>query len=158
MTMERTLILLKPDAVQRGLVGRILARFEDKGLKLVAMKLMRITPELAAMHYAAHREKKFYPGLVRFMTSSPVVALCLEGIDAIKICRTMMGATFGADSAPGTIRGDYSVSRSYNLVHGSDSTEAAARELELFFPEGVLEYAWNAVTWTYDPVEELKQA
>ena len=132
--MERTLILLKPDAVQRGLVGQILSRFEQKGLAIVAMKFMKITPELAAKHYEAHKERKFYPGLVKFMTSSPVVALALEGIDAVKICRAMMGATFGADATPGTIRGDFGVSRSYNLVHGSDSPEAATRELGLFFP------------------------
>lgn len=155
--MERTLILLKPDAVQRGLTGQILSRFEQKGLKIVAMKLMQITPDLAAKHYEAHKERKFYPGLVKFMTSSPVVALALEGIDAIKICRTLMGATFGADAAPGTIRGDYGVSRSYNLVHGSDSPEAAARELGLFFPEGLVKYDYAAVNWIYDPVEELKK-
>jgi nucleoside-diphosphate kinase len=155
--MERTLILLKPDAVQRGLVGQILNRFEQKGLKIVAMKLMQITPELAAKHYEAHKERKFYPGLVKFMTSSPVVALALEGIEAIKICRTLMGATFGADAAPGTIRGDYGVSRSYNLVHGSDSPDAAARELGLFFPEGLVKYDYAAVNWIYDPVEELKK-
>jgi nucleoside-diphosphate kinase len=155
--MERTLILLKPDAVQRGLVGAIVARFEQKGLKLVAMKLMRITPELAARHYRAHTQKKFYPGLVKFMTSGPVVAMALEGIDAIRICRNLMGATFGADAAPGTIRGDFGVSRSYNLVHGSDGPEAAAHELELFFPEGTLPHDWNAERWTYDPAEELKK-
>ena len=156
--MERTLILLKPDAVQRGLVGQILSRFESKGLKIAAMKLMQITPELAAKHYEAHKERKFYPGLVKFMTSSPVVALAIEGIDSIKICRTLMGATFGADAAPGTIRGDYGVSRSYNLVHGSDSPEAAARELGLFFPEGLVHYNYAAFDWIYDPVEELKKA
>lgn len=155
--MERTLILLKPDAVQRGLTGQILGRFEQKGLKIVAMKLMKITPELAARHYEAHKERKFYPGLVKFMTSSPVVALALEGIDAVKICRTLMGATFGADAAPGTIRGDFGVSRSYNLVHGSDSPEAAARELALFFPEGIVAYDYAAFGWVYDPVEELKK-
>lgn len=155
--MERTLILLKPDAVQRGIAGQILSRFEQKGLKIVAMKLMQITPELAAKHYEAHKERKFYPGLVKFMTSSPVVALALEGIDAVKICRTLMGATFGADAAPGTIRGDFGVSRSYNLVHGSDSPEAATRELGLFFPEGIVKYDYAAVNWIYDPVEELKK-
>ncbi|MGE3174165.1 MAG: nucleoside-diphosphate kinase [Planctomycetota bacterium] len=155
--MERTLILLKPDAVQRGLSGQILSRFEQKGLKVVALKLMRISQQLAGKHYEAHREKKFYPGLVQFMTSSPVVALALEGVDAIKICRALMGATFGPDAAPGTIRGDYGSSRSYNLVHGSDSPEAAARELELFFPEGLVEYDYAAQNWIYDPVEELKK-
>lgn len=155
--MERTLILLKPDAVQRGLVGQVLSRFEQKGLKIVAMKLMQISPALAAKHYEAHKERKFYPGLVKFMTSSPVVALALEGIDAIKICRTLMGATFGADAAPGTIRGDFGVSRSYNLVHGSDSPEAATRELGLFFPEGLVQFDYAAIDWIYDPVEELKK-
>lgn len=155
--MERTLILLKPDAVQRGLSGQILSRFEAKGLKIVALKLMKITPELAAKHYEAHKEKKFYPGLVKFMTSSPVVALALEGIDAIKVCRNLMGATFGADAAPGTIRGDFGISRSYNLVHGSDSPEAAERELKLFFPEGIVDYGYAAHDWIYDPVEELKK-
>ena len=155
--MERTLILFKPDAVQRGLSGQILSRFEQKGLKLVGMKLMRITPELAAKHYEAHKQRPFYPGLVRFMTSAPVVALAIEGIGAIKICRNLMGATFGADAAAGTIRGDFGVSRSYNLVHGSDSPEAAQRELELFFPEGLVEYDYAAFDWIYDPVEELKK-
>ena len=155
--MERTLLLLKPDAVQRGLVGDILGRFEKKGLKIVALKLMKITPELAARHYEAHRERKFYPGLVKFMTSSPVVALALEGIDAIRICRNLMGATFGADAAPGTIRGDFGSSRSYNLVHGSDGPEAAQRELALFFPEGIVGYDYAAYGWIYDPVEELKK-
>ena len=155
--MERTLILLKPDTIQRGLVGQVLSRFEQKGLKIAAMKLMQITPELAAKHYEAHKERKFYPGLVKFMTSSPVVALALEGIDAIKICRTLMGATFGADAAPGTIRGDFGVSRSYNLVHGSDSPEAATRELGLFFPEGLVKFDYAAINWIYDPVEELKK-
>jgi nucleoside-diphosphate kinase len=154
--MERTLILLKPDCVQRGLVGQVLARFEQKGLKIAAMKLMQITQELAAKHYEAHKEKKFYPGLVKFMTSAPVVAMVLEGIGAIAICRNLMGATFGADAAPGTIRGDFGVSRSFNLVHGSDSPQAAAREVELFFPEGIVEYGYDAFGWIYDPVEELK--
>jgi len=155
--MERTLILLKPDAVQRGLIGQILGRFEQKGLKIVAMKLMTISQELAAKHYEAHKERKFYPGLVKFMTSSPVVALAIEGIDSIKICRTLMGATFGADAAPGTIRGDFGVSRSYNLVHGSDSPEAATRELGLFFPEGITDFDYAAFGWIYDPIEELKK-
>ncbi|MFK7739188.1 MAG: nucleoside-diphosphate kinase [Planctomycetota bacterium] len=155
--MERTLILLKPDAVQRGLVGEILARFEKKGLKLAAMKLMQISPELAAKHYEQHKERPFYKGLVQFMTSSPVVALSLEGIGAIAICRKMMGATFGSDADAGTIRGDYGVSRSYNLVHGSDSPEAAERELGLFFPEGIVAFDYAAVNWIYDPVEELKK-
>lgn len=148
--MERTLILLKPDAVQRGLIGDIIARFERKGLKIAALKMLQITPELAHRHYEQHRDKKFFPGLVQFVTSAPVVAMAVEGQDAIRICRTMMGATFGAEAAPGTIRGDFGVSRSFNLVHGSDSPEAAGRELKLFFPEGCLEYSLHALDWVYD--------
>ncbi len=153
--MERTLILLKPDALQRGLCGKILTRFEEKGLKLVGMKLMKISPELAAKHYEVHKARPFYEGLVRFMTSSPVVALAIEGIGAIQICRNLMGATFGADAAPGTIRGDFGVSRSYNLIHGSDSKEAAERELALFFADGLVDYEYHGFQWIYDPVEEL---
>jgi nucleoside-diphosphate kinase len=153
--MERTLILFKPDAVQRGLVGRILARFESKGLKVVGLKLMQISADLAATHYEAHRSKPFYAGLVGFMTSSPVVAMVLEGNDAIAICRRMMGATFGSKAEPGTIRGDFGMSNSYNLIHGSDSAAAAERELDLFFPEGCIEYEFNAMQWIYDAAEEL---
>ncbi len=156
--MERTLILLKPDAVQRGLVGRILARFEDKGLKLVALKLMTISRDLAAKHYAVHKERPFYQGLVEFMTSGPVVALALEGKGAIKIARTVMGATNSAEAAPGTIRGDFGVSRSFNLVHGSDGPETAAFELGLFFPEGIVEWDQQRIRWLYDAKEELGKA
>ena len=155
--MERTLILLKPDALQRGIAGQILARFEQKGLKIVGMKLMQITPALAAKHYEAHKERPFYPGLVKFMTSSPVVALALEGLNAIAICRKLMGKTNAADAEPGTIRGDFGMSRSYNLVHGSDGPEAAERELGLFFPEGLVAYDFAGYQWLYDPVEELKK-
>ena len=155
--MERTLILLKPDAVQRGLCGQILTRFEAKGVKILAMKLMRISQELAGKHYEAHKSRAFYPGLVKFMTSSPVVALVLEGLDAITVCRTLMGVTNARDAAPGTIRGDFGMSRSYNLVHGSDGPEAAQREIGLFFPEGLVEYEAAAWNWAYDPAEELKR-
>lgn len=154
--METTLILLKPDSVQRGLVGRLITRFEEKGLKIAGLKLMTITPDLAAKHYEAHREKGFYKGLVRFMTSSPVVALALQGNDAVNIARTMMGETFGFNAKPGTIRGDFGVSRSFNLIHGSDGPEAAERELGLFFPEGILNYDYTAFRWIYDAAEELK--
>jgi nucleoside-diphosphate kinase len=131
--MERTLLLVKPDGLQRGLVGRILSRFEDKGLKLIGLKVMRITPELAARHYAAHTQKPFYKGLVAYMTSSPVVAAVLEGPRAVETTRKLMGATFGWKAEPGTIRGDFSNSTSFNLVHGSDSVESAAKEIALFF-------------------------
>lgn len=154
--MERTLILIKPDALQRGLAGRILQRFEDKGLKIVGLKMMKISRELAAAHYEAHKERPFYPGLVKFMTSRPVIAIALEGIGAIDTCRKMMGTTFGADAAPGTIRGDFGCSRSFNLVHGSDRREAAERELGLFFGEGLFEYDYEAYRWIYDPEEELQ--
>ena len=141
--MEKTLILLKPDAVQRRLIGKILARFEDKGLRIAGMKLMQVSKELAETHYQDHKGKPFYDGLVGFITSSPVVALCLEGPSAITVCRNMMGATFGFKADPGTIRGDYGISNQFNLVHGSDSPEAAERELGLFFPNGDGILDWN---------------
>ncbi|MCO5169897.1 MAG: nucleoside-diphosphate kinase [Planctomycetes bacterium] len=140
--VQRTLILFKPDAVQRRLCGRLLTRFEEKGLRIVGMKLMQITQDLAARHYEAHKERPFYPGLVKFMTSAPVMALVLEGPHAVDVCRKLMGATFGFKAEPGTIRGDFGVSNQYNLIHGSDSPEAAEREVKLFFPEAkeLLEY------------------
>jgi nucleoside-diphosphate kinase len=146
--MERTLLLIKPDGVQRGLVGRILSRFEDKGLKLAGLKIMRITPELAAQHYAPHVEKPFYPGLVQYMTSAPVVAAVIEGPRAIDTMRKLMGATFGWKAEPGTIRGDFSNSTSFNLVHGSDSPESAEKEIGLFFdPSEIAEYPRTLDTW-----------
>ena len=149
--METTLIILKPDAVQRGLMGRILSRFEDKGLQVVGCKLMQISQQLAATHYESHKGKPFYDGLVRFMTSSPVLVLALRGNGAIAISRNMMGATFGSKAAPGTIRGDFGVSNSFNLIHGSDSPEAAERELKLFFrPEEVLSWMRAGEVWVYD--------
>ena len=156
MAMQRTLILAKPDAVQRGLVGQLLTRFERKGLKIVGLKLMQMTDATAARHYAAHAQKPFYAGLVRFMTSSPIVAIALEGIGAVDVCRKMMGTTFGSKAEPGTMRGDFGVSNSFNLIHGSDSPEAAAKELALFFTAGeLLDYELDAFRWIYDEVEEL---
>ena len=149
--MEKTLIILKPDAIQRALCGRIIGRFEDKGLQIVGAKMMLISPELAATHYEAHKGKPFYESLVRFMTSSPVLVLALSGVGAIEICRKMMGATFGSNAEPGTIRGDFGVSNSFNLIHGSDSPEAAVREIELFFQDGeVLSYDRAIEGWIYD--------
>jgi nucleoside-diphosphate kinase len=149
--METTLIILKPDAVQRGLMGRIVTRFEDKGLQIVGAKLTRISQQLAATHYESHKGKKFYDGLVRFMTSSPVLVLAIRGVGAIEISRSMMGATFGSKAAPGTIRGDFGVSNSFNLIHGSDSPEAAKRELGLFFAPGdVLDDSRTIDGWVYD--------
>ncbi len=149
--METTLIILKPDAVQRGLIGSITTRFEQKGLQVVGMKLTKISGALAAEHYKDHASKPFYAGLVRFMTSEPVVVMALRGVGAIAVCRNLMGATFGSKAAAGTIRGDFGISNSFNLVHGSDSPEAAARELSLFFGSGeVLSYTRAADAWVYD--------
>jgi nucleoside-diphosphate kinase len=146
--VERTLIIIKPDAVQRGLIGPILSRFEARGLRFAALKLMRITPELAGRHYAEHQGKPFYEGLVTFITSSPVVVGVLEGPNAIATTRTMMGATNPANAAPGTLRGDYALSVSNNVVHGSDGSESAQREIGLFFgPEELHTYERAVDPW-----------
>ena len=131
--MEKTLILLKPDCVQRRLMGRVIARFEDKGLNIIAMKMMRVTPELAKKHYAEHVKKDWYPALESFITGGPIVAAVVEGLEAIRVVREMLGATSGLQAAPGTVRGDFSSSRQMNLVHGSDGPEAAKREIALYF-------------------------
>ncbi len=149
--MERTLLICKPDAVQRQLVGEIVGRFEKRGLQLVGMKLMRISPALAETHYEAHKGKPFYAGLVKFMTGSPVVVFAVAGKDAITVARKMMGATKAGQAEPGTIRGDFGLSNSNNLIHGSDSPEAATRELGLFFkPEELLDWKPDSLVWTYD--------
>ena len=149
--METTLIILKPDAVQRGLMGQIISRFEDKGLAIVGCKMMTISQELAATHYEAHKERPFYKGLVAFMTSSPVLVMAVRGVGAIGIARKMMGATFGSNAEPGTIRGDFGVSNSFNLIHGSDSAEAAEREIGLFFNAGEVQDLSRAIEgWVYD--------
>jgi nucleoside-diphosphate kinase len=133
--MERTLVLLKPDCVQRRLMGRVIARFEDKGLRIAAMKLMRMTPELARRHYAEHVAKGWYPELEAFITGGPLVAMVVAGPEAIAVVRSMAGATNGLKAAPGTIRGDFSASQQMNLVHASDGPESARRELALFFAD-----------------------
>lgn len=149
--MERTLIIFKPDAVQRGLCGEILTRFERKGLQVVGMKFMKLPQQLVEKHYEPHQGKPFYPGLIKFMTSSPVVVLALEGKDVIAVARKMMGATFGSKAEPGTIRGDFGVSNSFNLIHGSDSPESAQRELGLFFkPEELFDWQPASRGWIYD--------
>ena len=149
--MEKTLIILKPDAVQRGLIGEIITRFERKGIQVVAAKFMKIPATTAETHYAPHKGKPFYEGLVKFMTSSPVLVLALAGKDVINISRKMMGATFGSKAEPGTIRGDLGVSNSFNLIHGSDSAESAERELKLFFkPDDVVEWDRAIKGWVYD--------
>jgi nucleoside-diphosphate kinase len=131
--MQCSLVLLKPDCVQRRLIGEIIGRFESKGLNIVAMRMLNVTPALAEQHYAEHAEKPFYPALEKFITSAPIVALAVEGLEAIRVIREMLGATSGLKAAPGTIRGDFSLSRQMNLVHASDSEESAARELKLYF-------------------------
>jgi nucleoside-diphosphate kinase len=131
--VSRTFVMVKPDGVRRGLAGTVIARFEQKGLKLVGLKLLAVTPELAAQHYAEHREKPFYPELVRFITSGPVVAMVWEGRDAVTVARTLMGATDPVKAAPGTIRGDFGLAITENIVHGSDSDESAEREIGLYF-------------------------
>jgi nucleoside-diphosphate kinase len=133
--MERSLVLLKPDCVQRRLIGNVISRFEEKAIDIVAMKLIRISPELAKQHYAEHCEKPWYPGLEEFITGAPVVAFVAQGLDVIRVVREMLGATNGLQAAPGTIRGDYSSSRQMNLVHASDSAESAKREIDLYFSE-----------------------
>ena len=133
--MARSLILIKPDAFQRNLTGEIIARFERKGLRLVGLKQMTITSELAAQHYAEHEGKPFYEELVGFITSGPLVALVLEGEEAVDAARQVIGATNPLEASPGSIRGDYAVEVGQNMVHGSDSASSAAREVELFFPE-----------------------
>src|SRR4051812_11677847 len=149
--MERTLIILKPDAVQRGLCGEIITRFERKGLQVVGCKMMKIPAQLAETHYGPHKGKPFYEGLVKFMTSSPVIVLALAGKDAINIARKMMGKTFGSQAEPGTIRGDFGVSNSFNLIHGSDAPESATRELGLFFkPDELVDWKPASQVWVYD--------
>ena len=131
--MERTLVLVKPDGMERRLSGEIIARFERRGLKIVALKLCRMTREMAERHYAEHAGKPFFAGLVEFITSGPIVAMIVEGENAIKAVRTMMGATNPLDSMPGTIRGDFALTMSNNVIHGSDGPESAAREMTTFF-------------------------
>jgi len=146
--MERTLVLLKPDCVQRRLMGRILSRFEDKGLNVIAVKMLRVTPELAKQHYAEHVEKPFYPGLEEFITGSPVLAMVIEGLEVIRVVREMLGATSGLKASAGTIRGDFSASRQMNLVHASDGPEAAERETTLYFkPEEICPYEPTVTPW-----------
>ena len=136
--MQRTLVLLKPDCVQRRLMGTIISRFEDKGLNIVAMKMIRVTPEMSQKHYAEHVEKPFYPSLESFITSAPVLAMAIDGLEVISVIREMLGATSGLKAASGTIRGDFSSSRQMNLVHASDSPESALRELKLYFDSSEL--------------------
>jgi nucleoside-diphosphate kinase len=145
---ERTLVLVKPDAVQRGLVGEVVARFERKGLRIVALKLMRMNEELAGRHYAEHRQKPFFGDLVAFITSGPLVAMVVEGPGAVAVVRQMIGVTDPAQAQPGTLRGDHGLTIGMNLVHGSDSVERAAAEVELFFrPDEIIDYSRALDRW-----------
>ncbi len=147
--MERSLVLLKPDAVQRGLVGEIVSRLEARGLKLVGAKLMSVSGELAHRHYGEHVGKPFFDGLVSFITSSPIVAMAVEGESAVSLVRNTMGETDPQRAAPGTVRGDLAVSIGRNLIHGSDSVESAVRELALFFSEDdLVDYDKDTDRWT----------
>jgi nucleoside-diphosphate kinase len=149
--MERTLILVKPDGVQRGLVGQIVARFESRGLKLVGLKLLQMSEELAGQHYAVHQGKPFYDKLLAYIVSGPVVAMVWEGIEAVAIARAAMGATNPVEAAPGTIRGDFGVEIGRNLVHGSDSPDNATGEVALFFKPGEL------ITWHRDADKWIRE-
>ena len=146
--MERTLVLVKPDGVQRSLIGEIISRLERRGLKLVAMKLMQVTEDLAKRHYGEHAERPFFPSLVGFITSAPIVAMVWEGENAVEVVRNTIGGTNPADSPMGTIRGDLALDIGRNLVHGSDGPESAQREIELFFKtEEILEYGRSNDSW-----------
>ncbi len=152
--MERTLIILKPDAVQRGLIGPIIARFERKGLQIVGMKLTRLDSAVARQHYAMHEGKPFYEGLIQFISSGPVVVMVLQGHHVIATVRKMMGATSGFNAEPGTIRGDFGLSSSFNLIHGSDSPATARAEIARFFaPEELLDFPAASGPWVYAPGE-----
>lgn len=149
--MEQTLIIIKPEGVQRSLIGNIITRLEQRGLKFIALKLMHIHPELAEQHYGVHKGKPFYPGLVKHITSGPVVVGVVEGPKAISVVRTTMGATNAAEAIPGTIRGDYALEIGYNIIHGSDGPETAKQEINLFFnPEELLSYTLVADHWVYE--------
>ncbi|MEK7822131.1 MAG: nucleoside-diphosphate kinase [Planctomycetota bacterium] len=149
--MQNTLVILKPDAIQRRLIGKIITRFEEKGLQIMGLKLMRMTEELARRNYVQHKGRDFYEPLVKFMTSSPVIVLVLRGKEVIETTRKMAGFTFGTKAEPGTIRGDYAISNRFNLIHVSDSLETAEREISIFFKkEELLEYENVDTPWVYD--------
>lgn len=149
--LERTFVMLKPDAVQRGCCGEIISRFERRGLKIVALKMLWITRELAEKHYAEHKGKKFFEGLISYITSGPVIAMVIEGKNAVKLVRDMMGKTNPQESMPGTIRGDYAIDLGRNIIHGSDSLASAEREISLFFAkEEIFTYQKAGENWIYE--------
>lgn len=148
--METTYVMIKPDGVQRGLIAEILGRFERKGLKLVGLKSVVPSQETAEAHYEVHKERPFYPGLIKFVTSGPVVCMAWSGKDAITVARTLIGSTNGREATPGTIRGDFGMDMGFNMIHGSDAPETAAFELGLWFPEGLMEWDQTITTWVYE--------
>ena len=148
--METTFVMVKPDGVQRGLVGEIINRFERKGLKLVGLRSLIPSEKIAEEHYAVHKERPFYNGLISFITSGPVVAMAWSGIDAISVARIIIGATNGREAIPGTIRGDFGMDIGFNLIHGSDGEDTASSELELWFPEGTMSWNRDSDTWVYE--------
>ncbi|UCD21492.1 MAG: nucleoside-diphosphate kinase [Chloroflexota bacterium] len=148
--MERSLVLIKPDAIQRGLAGKIISRLEEKGLKIVAMKMSQMDKNLAQRHYAVHKGKAFFDDLVNFITSSPIIAIVFQGINAVEIIRQVIGETDPAKAHSGTIRGDFGIDIGHNLLHGSDSLENASKEIELFFKrEEILNYDRELDMWLY---------
>ena len=150
MGMQTTFVMVKPDGVQRGLVGNIIQRFENKVLRLVALRQLTPSLELAESHYAVHSERPFYSGLIEFITSGPVVAMAWTGVDAISVARNIIGPTNGREAAPGTIRGDFAMDIGHNIIHGSDGEDTAAFELGLWFPEGVIEWTRDAESQIYE--------
>ncbi|MGY8728455.1 MAG: nucleoside-diphosphate kinase [Candidatus Poseidoniales archaeon] len=148
--METTYIMIKPDGVQRGLIAEILGRFERKGLKLVGLKSVVPSRETAETHYAVHAERPFYPGLIKFVTSGPVVCMAWSGKDAITVARTLIGSTNGREATPGTIRGDFGMDMGFNMIHGSDAVDTANFELNLWFPEGLNTWTQDSQTWVYE--------
>ncbi|MCH1528132.1 MAG: nucleoside-diphosphate kinase [Candidatus Poseidoniaceae archaeon] len=148
--METTYVMIKPDGVQRGLIAEILGRFERKGLKLVGLKSVVPSQETAEAHYEVHKERPFYPGLIKFVTSGPVVCMAWSGKDAITVARTLIGSTNGREASPGTIRGDFGMDMGFNMIHGSDAAETAAFELGLWFPEGLMEWDQTITAWVYE--------
>lgn len=156
--MQQTLVIVKPDGVQRQLVGNILARFEGKGIKIVGLRLLSVSQKQASTLYSVHKGKPFYDSLMKFITSGPVCVMCLEGPRVIAVVRKLMGKTFGYDAEPGTIRGDLGLSKSFNLVHGSDSAESAKRELPIFFEKtDLVSYELPDDRWIFDAREDVEE-
>ena len=149
-SMQTTYIMIKPDGVQRGLVGEIITRFENKGLRLVGLRQLIPSTKVAEEHYAIHKDRPFYPGLIKFITSGPVVAMAWTGVEAIKVARNIIGPTNGREASPGTIRGDLAMDIGHNIIHGSDGEETAKFELELWFPNGLSEWRRDAESQIYE--------